>query len=548
MHVMKAAPLAAIVVLACAASAPAQRLPAAPYAFELPIAGGGCGGFSYDQGTMYLFEYEGRQLYKVLPSGKLEPHEDVKGWYAVDVAVIDGKPIYCSRDRVFRKVRGKIEVNPIKNAQKLISIAGDDREIFLLEGAPASTVIVLDQKSGRELRRLAYDGRNPVDLVTGDGHLWVLDTGDRCIRRLDKRTGQTTLRFQAGPGVQHSTHGLLFREGNLYVHEGDHARLRRVQWKEEGHAVWSWSADLRMTFVQESWNEHDRAETTVSFKIPIPPTRSTQAVENLTWSQPPRLLKDRFGQPFAQFDDIRIPPKGRHVLEYAVDVQARAVQYDPPMIPLSQLATIDPQIRATYLASNKLYQLDHPLVKAAAKEARLGADGTEPKDVRTLITNIAEYLTRRISYRLDDTWKEVPVVLAGETGSCSEYSFVFSALCRANGIPTRLVGGLQIGDYAAEHETKGFHRWTEVWFPEIGWMPVDVTKIDGEAGSWDYEFLFGTPGYLLVLSQGDFDEGALGTSYYIWRNYRGGQRKRNNVVRIEPRPGSGQYPMVKLTK
>jgi hypothetical protein len=88
-----------------------------------------------------------------------------------------------------------------------------------------------------------------------------------------------------------------------------------------------------------------------------------------------------------------------------------------------------------------------------------------------------------------------------------------------------------------------------VWFPGLGWIPVDVTKIDGAADALDYEFLFGTPGYVLVLSQGDFDEAALGMNYAISRSYRGGQRKRNNYVRIEPLQGAGaEDAIVRLTK
>ncbi len=540
----------ALAALCMTAHAADQALPARPYAYELPVQGVGCGGFSFANGSMYLFEYEGRQFYEVSREGRLVPREDVKGWYVVDAAVIDGAPIYCSRDRLFRKVRGKIEVNAIQDSAKLISIAADDKEVFLLDAAPKSTIIVLNKRTAKELHRLQYDGRDPVDLAAGEGHLWVLDRRDGCIHRVDKLTGATTLRFQAGPGVKKSTHGLLFRDGRLYVHEGDFSRLRRVDWKEDGAAVWSWSRDVRMTFVQESWNEHAKNESTVTFKVPIPPTRASQTVGDVTWSQPPtKELQDRFGQSIAQFDDIRIAPQGEHVLKYAVDVEARAVQYDPPEVPLSALEEIEPSVRGTYLASNALYRMDDPAVQAAARDARKGPQGVEPHDVRTLIENIAAYVIGRLSYQLDDSWKDAATVLGGATGSCSEYSFLFSALCRLNKVPTRLVGGVEIGDYATPHETKGFHRWTEVWFPGLGWIPVDVTKIDGAADALDFEFLFGTPGYVLVLSQGDFDEAALGMNYAISRSYRGGQRKRNNYVRIEPLPRAGaEDAIIRLTK
>lgn len=528
---------------------PAAAQPTPPYAYELPIPGPTCGGFSYADGSLYLFEYDGRQLYEVSRDGRLVPQEDVKGWYVVDVAVIDSVPIYCSRDRVFRKSRGKIEVNPIAGAEKLISIAAGDDEVFLLDAPPKSEIIVLDKKTSRVVRTLKYDGRNPIDLAVGDGHLWVLDLGDCCMHRVDVQSGKTTLRIQAGPGVARGTNGLLFRDGHLYVHEADYARLRRVDWEQDGAAVWSWSYDVRMTFVQESRNEHERDTSTVTFKVPIPMNRATQTVGHVTWSQKPsRVFNDQFGQSIAQFDAIRVPPQGEHVLQYEIDVHPRAVQYDPPETRLAALDSIPPEIRETYLASNRLYRMDDPLIRAAAAEARKYPTSQEPANVRALIENIAAYVTDRMSYQMDDSWKDAVTVLRGNTGSCSEYSFLFSALCRLNKVPTRLVGGLQIGDYMAAHETKGFHRWTDVWYPEIGWIPVDVTKIDGAEGSLDYEFLFGTPGYVVVLSQGDFDEDALGMTYYIWRDYRGGKRQRTNVVRIEPLPESSHGPVVKLQK
>jgi hypothetical protein len=271
-------------------------------------------------------------------------------------------------------------------------------------------------------------------------------------------------------------------------------------------------------------------------------------VGEVIWPEKPRIVLDDFGQTVALFDNIRIPPGGEHILKYSADVSLRAVQYDPPLLPLSTLDEIDDEIRNTYLATNPLYLTDASPLREAAAQARKNAQGAEPRDVRTLIENIADYVMSRMTYRMDDSWNDAQTVLRDETGSCSEYSFLFSSLCRLNNVPTRLIGGLQIGDYGVTHETKGFHRWTEVFYPQLGWIPVDVTKIDGDEGSLDYEFLFGTPGYLIVLSEGDFDDQVLGKAYYIWRNYRGGRRTRNNYVTIEPRTDPAARPIVTLRK
>jgi transglutaminase-like putative cysteine protease len=110
------------------------------------------------------------------------------------------------------------------------------------------------------------------------------------------------------------------------------------------------------------------------------------------------------------------------------------------------------------------------------------------------------------------------------------------------------VGGVLLrGDYATQRQTEAFHRWTEVWFPKVGWVPADVTLIDSASlDSYDYEFLFGLPGYSIVLSRGGIDENVLGLGYHIHRLYQGGKRERKTYVVAEPSVGNEAYPMVTL--
>ena len=60
--------------------------------------------------------------------------------------------------------------------------------------------------------------------------------------------------------------------------------------------------------------------------------------------------------------------------------------------------------------------------------------------------------------------------LKDRVGECSEFSAIMIALCRANGIPARLV----IGHIAREQNTK--HNWVEVYFDEYGWVTFDPTS------------------------------------------------------------------------
>jgi transglutaminase-like putative cysteine protease len=76
-------------------------------------------------------------------------------------------------------------------------------------------------------------------------------------------------------------------------------------------------------------------------------------------------------------------------------------------------------------------------------------------------------------------WNTAPTVLARGSGSCSEYSFVYIAMCRAAGLPARYVGSVVMrGDKTSMDDV--FHRWVEVYFPGYGWIPVDPSGGDEE--------------------------------------------------------------------
>lgn len=494
-------------------------------------------GFCTHGKRIFVFHHPTRTLYASNAQDSLSPVESLEGWAISDVAIVGGTPLYCSRDRTLRIVNGKVTTQPIAGATNLISIAAAGQQVFLLDAGAMPAIICLDARTGRVVSRVPYDGIRPVDLAADSSGVVVLDLGDRCIHQLDRRTGKTSLRIQVGPGISNGSGGIVLMGSNrLYVHEVDYGRLRPVTWKAEPNMVSSWSMPLKMTFVQESDNESTTDSSVVDFEVPIPTGGFSQLVSEPVWSQQPdEIVQDKFGQKIGRFRNIGIAPGGHHELRYEANVYTRAVQYDLPRIPLASLEDIPGEIQDLYLSADPVFSLASSDLIAAAKEARLDGKGIEATDVRTLIENIAWYQSKRFTYVMDDTWDDSESVFRRGTGSCSEYSFVFSSLCRLNRIPTRLVGGIQIGDYGVQHQTIGFHRWTEVYFPGIGWIPVDVTKFDdGESESRDFEFLFGTPGYIICLSRGGIDEDALGSNYYIRRRYRGGKRTRRTFVTFEP--------------
>ncbi|HEU4645355.1 MAG TPA: transglutaminase-like domain-containing protein, partial [Burkholderiales bacterium] len=63
-------------------------------------------------------------------------------------------------------------------------------------------------------------------------------------------------------------------------------------------------------------------------------------------------------------------------------------------------------------------------------------------------------------------------VLRERRAECQGHAYLFAALARALGLPTRVVNGLV---YTPEHHGFLYHTWNEVWIEGGGWQPVDAT-------------------------------------------------------------------------
>ena len=63
-------------------------------------------------------------------------------------------------------------------------------------------------------------------------------------------------------------------------------------------------------------------------------------------------------------------------------------------------------------------------------------------------------------------------VLRERRGECQGHAYLFAALARALGMPTRVVNGLV---YSAPQGGFLYHTWNEVWIAGEGWRPVDAT-------------------------------------------------------------------------
>ena len=137
-----------------------------------------------------------------------------------------------------------------------------------------------------------------------------------------------------------------------------------------------------------------------------------------------------------------------------------------------------------------------PLVVALAREIR-EATGNAYDAAEQLQDHLGgmEYVTDM--GKICAAYPSIPeCVLAEEKGFCQHYSTTMAMVLREMGIPSRAVTGYLPGTLADDVWTvprKAFHNWTEVYFPDFGWIRFDPTPAERGLGQAATEFDDGPP-------------------------------------------------------
>ncbi len=115
-----------------------------------------------------------------------------------------------------------------------------------------------------------------------------------------------------------------------------------------------------------------------------------------------------------------------------------------------------------------------PEIASIAQTLAAGED-----DLFMLQHKIASWVTGNIQYNLSSITLEanIPssIVIEQGYGVCDEITNLFLSINRELGIPARFVSGIAYSESILFDTKWGNHGWAEVYFPDIGWVPYDVT-------------------------------------------------------------------------
>ena len=340
--------------------------------------------------------------------------------------------------------------------------------------ASAREVVELDPDDGTPMRSFKAPSSSSNGLASDGTYLWVCDRRKDRVYMVEPENGWVIVTAAApGPYARGLAWdgGLLwnvdYQTDSLYALACSGDEVRRLHDPKR--------ARVRFTFKARCEGPGDFESCEVYLARPRADLGHQRLLSDITYSpELSGIVHDKWDQEFYQFTLAGLAPGDERSAWYEVDAEISKCTYYILPENVGSRNRMPADIRARYTVDGKRLQIGDPYMQAAIEEA-VG----DEENPYWIVRRIFEYVNERVDYELVGGWDTAPNILKRGTGSCSEYSFVFMAMARGAGIPTRFCAGVvERGDEASMDDV--FHRWTEVYLPGYGWVPIDVSAGDNE--------------------------------------------------------------------
>ncbi len=170
---------------------------------------------------------------------------------------------------------------------------------------------------------------------------------------------------------------------------------------------------------------------------------------------------DLSGNNWVHFIHDELPPLSHITFGYTALIRSRSVRYSLPA------TTTDfhiPENIRDYTKPELFIDSHHHLIKDLAREIAR----TNPLPVQ-FVSAAMRKVYRILKYEAQNEEKGAAFAIENRKGDCTEFAALFTALCRAHGLPARLQAGFGFDGTRFER-----HAWSEVWIRGL-WVPVDPT-------------------------------------------------------------------------
>ena len=373
-------------------------------------------------------------------------------------------------------------------------------------------IIQFSPDDGTTIRSFKAPAGDPRGLTFDGTNLWVSDRITNEIYMIDPETG-TVLIVADAPGEY--TRGLCFDGTNLWAADYQSDKIFELKIRD--------GEKFRRTNAHKSFVNYNHRITnfgpgtvkSIDVHIAIPKDRDTQEIHGKCKfiTKPTDFIEDHWDQKTAHFHFENIKAGEKRNAEMKTEVTTYEVRYFIYPENVGTIKDIPKKITDKYLEDNEKYDYKNPIIQSAVKAALKGE-----KNPYWMARKLYNYLIQNMYYEMQGGWNTAPTVLERGNGSCSEYSFVYIAMCRAAGLPARYVGSVVIrGDYASLDDV--FHRWVEVYLPGYGWIPIDPSGGDSKSPRHQANYFGHLANRFLITTESGGGSETMGWTYNSNESY-----------------------------
>lgn len=479
----------------------------------------GCpAGMASDGNYLYLADSKSDIIYQIDPQSGQVITEIPAPSYKVQGLAYDGSYLWLVDVENNQLMQLNLTTQVVEKviwcpAQRPAGLAWDGQYLWLADSRD-DLLMQISTEDGTTIKKFKSPHKTPTGLAFDGTYLWVADRSDDRIYMVWPKTGEVILMFDA---PEKFAWGLAFHKGMLYCADYQSDLIYEIVTRDEEIEYAKDPVYEHCEYTHQFRNYGPGVVKDLNIYLAVPENSPHQELV-----EPPvymssvnhDIITDQWNQKVAQFHFDELKPGEMAQASYKTTVKI----YDHWMLihpeNVGELKDIPKDIRNKYLVDNTKFALNSEVIQRAVKIA-IG-DETNPY---WMMRKIFKYIIDNMYYELAGGWNIAPAVLERGNGSCSEYSFVFIAMCRAAGLPARYEGSIaQRGDLASEDEV--FHRWCHVYLPKIGWVPVDPSGGDQEWPEGQARYIGHVANRYLVTTVGGGGSDYLGWQYNSYETYK----------------------------
>lgn len=465
-----------IIIASLLFSAVAQATPGDTVS-AVPLPAGSPQGLTWDGENLWSADHRTDWIYRLdARSGQALDSLPTPG-YSVRGLAWDGSRLWCvdgGAERIWavNPADGLVEATIWCPVSKPGDLAWDGEYLWIADDG-ANEIHKISPSDGTTIHTIKAPAPNPGGLAWDGRYLWVSDRIRDEIYMVTPDRGDVILTLDA-PGPYAA--GLAWDGERIWCSDYQNDRAYELVIDDGTPFSRTDEKNQQVTFIHQVRNFGPNRMNELNVWIAIPENMNNQELLGPVDfdPKPTAVIADQWGQQIAQFRFTDLAAGEFVELTMSARATLYANRYFVRPDQVGSLDDIPEDITSVYLVNEDKFSVDSEVIRDAVKSAV--GDETNPYWIARSIFN---YVIDHLEYELAGGWNIAPTVLERGNGSCSEYSFVYIAMCRAAGLPARYVGSLVIrGDDASFDEV--FHRWVEVYLPGFGWFPVDPSGGDSQ--------------------------------------------------------------------